>query len=427
VTVPLPKLRPGFTLGGFLAETLRAVDAADVPPFRSDGADEAWMAQAVSLAMAANGRANPNPTVGCVIVRGGREIASGATESWGGRHAERVAVDSVPDRAAFAEATVYVTLEPCAHHGRQPPCADLLAGLGLARLVIGAADPNPVVAGQGIARLRAAGVAVETGVLGPECTAWHLPFLLPHLRSRTVFAAKWAQTLDGQLALDPSPEGRPGPRWLTGPTARGHTHWLRQRYDAVMVGAGTALLDDPALTVRDSPAPATRPPARIVFDPSGRVLAALPGRIERWRRAFLDESAPTLLLVGPAGVSRFAAEARLLPPTASILPLPAWGAVAALPAVLADPAVERQVGRPLAAILVEGGPRLLSLTGAAGLFDIAHVFVAPSVGGGLRHRLTAPFMADPRLVATAALGADVLAEYLAGDCPAFAPPESAAP
>ncbi len=403
-------LRPGFASGGIVAATLPPSLADGVaPPGPAVNDDERWMIRALNLAMANNGLASPNPVVGCVLVRDGREIAGGATERWGERHAERVAVEAA--RGGLAGATAYVTLEPCSHHGRQPPCAELLASLDLAGCVIGIGDPNPLVAGGGIARLRQAGLALRHGILARELAAWHLPFLLHHHFHRPILAGKWAQTLDGQLAHDDA-----APRWITGPAARAHGHWLRQKYDAVLVGAGTVLADDPALTVRDSAPPHHRQPVRLVFDPAGRVLDAPAERRLRWRQALLSGDPPTVLLMRPAALAAHAAAIAALPPGATALALPdAPTAAAALAMLLADPALAAIAGRPITAVLVEGGPRLLSLLGEAGLLDLLHVFVAPTIGGGQRHRLARAVLAPatpPMLLSATPLGPDILLEYL---------------
>ncbi|SNY48758.1 Pyrimidine deaminase domain of riboflavin biosynthesis-containing protein RibD [Paractinoplanes atraurantiacus] len=157
------------------------------------GRDDAyWMRQALLCAMAAEGRASPNPTVGAVIVKDGVLIAAGATEPYGGRHAERCAIDSVADRAVLRGATIYTTLEPCAHWGKQPPCADLVASCGFARCVSGLRDPDPRVAGVGLERVRAAGTEVGFGPLRNELLAWHLPYLTQRLTGRPLITAMTA-------------------------------------------------------------------------------------------------------------------------------------------------------------------------------------------------------------------------------------------
>ncbi|QRO01347.1 bifunctional diaminohydroxyphosphoribosylaminopyrimidine deaminase/5-amino-6-(5-phosphoribosylamino)uracil reductase RibD [Archangium violaceum] len=409
-------LRRGFGSGGLFSRTLPdPLQYGTEPVERPSREDDAyWMRLALERAMSACGRSNPNPTVGCVIVKEGRVLAEGATEVHGGRHAERVAIDSVADRSRLRGATLYVTLEPCSHTGRQPPCVDLVESCGFARCVIGLVDPNPLVAGGGLRRLRRAGVELRFGVLRDELIAWHLPFLFWHLASRPLMAAKWAQTLDGQLAYD---SGRS--QWISGPESRAYTHWLRQKYDAILVGAGTVLADHPALTVRSCQGPHHRQPIRLLFDPNARILSCPE---EQWRtllqRTFTAET-PTVLLVDEAALTearRERLQARGLEQV-HLVPLPAGAStVARLYAALEDPLLAERVSRPLHSIMVEGGPRLLSALAEAGLLDLAHVFTAPTIGGGLRYRLglSAPDGTGLRLhpFAHARLGDDLLTEYL---------------
>lgn len=402
-------LRPGFGCGGILRETLP--DALrDAAPDVSTAGDDGWMQDALRTAMSHNGLSDPNPVVGCVLVRDGQVLSRGATERAGQRHAERMAVEAVADRSVLEGAVAYVTLEPCSHHGRQPPCADLLASLGLARIVVALRDPNPLVDGAGLDRLRVAGVQVDVGALAPEVAAWHMPFLLRYALGRPMIAAKWAQTLDGQLAYDDGAE-----RWLTGRAARAHTHWLRQKYDAILVGAGTVLADDPALTVRDAAGHRHRQPLRLIYDPNGRALATLPQRLDRWKAGLLSADAPTVFLLGRAAADRAGPLKALLPPSAAVVALPDATSADALLQALSGPEISARLGRPPASVMVEGGPRLLALLLEAGLVDLAHVFVAPMIGGGVGHRIAFPGSVattrDWRPITTAALGPDLLVEY----------------
>lgn len=412
--VDMPVLRSGFGAAGILCETVSPRWRDAVPGFRPPAVeDEFWMMQALRTAMSSAGLPNPNPTVGCVFVRNGTLLSSGATDRFGGVHAEKAAVSAIGDPSELAGATAYVTLEPCSHFGRQPPCAEMLASLGLERCVIGVRDPNPLVDGAGIARLRAAGTRIDSGVLAPELTAWHAPFLLHHKLGRTVFVAKWAQTLDGQMSLD-----SPGRRWLTGPVARSHAHWLRRRYDAIMVGAGTVLADDPSLTARDCASPVPRHPVRIVFDPRGRLLRVLPDRLSAWRKTLFSDHAPTLILVGRDRIAAAGSRTRGLPDTVHVLGLEPFAPIGGLHSLLAGEEVVRVLGHPVTSVLVEGGPTLLSMMGEAGLIDLAHLFIAPFAGGGFRYRLSGSFtLGDGRpmsLIAAARLGQDVLADYACG-------------
>src|SRR5947209_6310347 len=216
----------------------------------------------MALAIAAADRSRritaPNPWVGCAIVRDGELVAVGATAGGpGAPHAERVALDAVGPGADLRSAAVYTTLEPCSHHGRTPPCADALIDAGVGRVVVGIEDPDPQVAGEGIARLRNAGVDVTVGVLADEIGAQLAPYLKHRRTGRPWVVLKLAATLDGRTA---APDGTS--QWITGEPARADAHRLRADSDAVLVGAGTVRTDDPSLTVRHVDG---RDPLRVVL------------------------------------------------------------------------------------------------------------------------------------------------------------------
>ncbi|MEM6593391.1 MAG: bifunctional diaminohydroxyphosphoribosylaminopyrimidine deaminase/5-amino-6-(5-phosphoribosylamino)uracil reductase RibD [Pseudomonadota bacterium] len=221
--------------------------------------DVRWMALALSLGRRGQGRVWPNPAVGCVLVKDGRLIARGWTQDGGRPHAERHALDQAGDAARGA--TAYVTLEPCAHTGKTPPCCDALIAAGVARVVVACGDPDPRVAGQGLDRLEAAGIEVVTGVLETEAARDHAGFLNRITQHRPLVTLKLAQSLDGRIATSTGES-----QWITGPKARRRVHAMRARHDAVMVGAGTARADLPSLTVRDIGA--DRQPLRIVVSNS---------------------------------------------------------------------------------------------------------------------------------------------------------------
>ncbi len=227
------------------------------------------MAEAVALGAAVRRRTPPNPWVGCLIVpAGGGEAFEGATEAPGGRHAEAVALDLAG--AAAHGATAYVSLEPCAHQGRTPPCADALVAAGVARVVVATEDPDGHVDGRGIARMRAGGIRVEVGVGRPGAEEVLAPYLKHRRSGRPWVVLKLAATMDGRTA---APDGTS--RWITGPAARADAHALRAESDAVAVGAGTVRADDPRLTVRDAEGP---DPLRVVLGrvpPGARVTPAL--------------------------------------------------------------------------------------------------------------------------------------------------------
>ena len=230
--------------------------------------DEWWMMVALQEAQTFTGGASPNPTVGCVIVKDESIIARGVTETFGGRHGEKVAADSVRTES-LQGSTAYVTLEPCSHQGKQAPCAPMLVKLGITRCVIGIQDPFDKVDGGGIKILQDAGVEVRLGILADACRAWHLDFLFHCAYKRPLILAKWAQSLDGQLADDDNQS-----KWITGAEARAYTHLLRQKCDGIMVGAGTILADKPSLDVRDCKPRIHRSPVKIIIDHKGKLLEA---------------------------------------------------------------------------------------------------------------------------------------------------------
>ena len=217
--------------------------------------DARYMALALQLGRRGMGRVWPNPAVGCVIVPHGCIVGRGWTQDGGRPHAETVALAQAGEDARGA--TVYVTLEPCAHHGQTPPCATALTAAGVARVVVALGDPDGRVAGRGIAMLEQAGIAVETGLLADQARADHAGFLSRITAARPFVTLKLAGTLDGRIATASGES-----QWITGPEARRAVHMMRARHDAVLVGAGTLRADDPALSVRGLGI--TRQPVRIV-------------------------------------------------------------------------------------------------------------------------------------------------------------------
>ena len=225
--------------------------------------DTHHMRHALTLAERALGRTAPNPAVGCVIVsRDGHVVGRGRTQDGGRPHAEAVALTQAGDAATGA--TAYVTLEPCAHHGQTPPCAEALANAGIARVVASVEDPDPRVKGKGFAMLRAAGVEVVTGLLEKETTELNAGFFLRITENRPLVTLKIAQSEDGKTA-------RAGDdKWITGEEARRFSHLLRAKHDAILIGVGTALADDPELTCR-LPGLEKYSPLRVVLE---RILTA---------------------------------------------------------------------------------------------------------------------------------------------------------
>ncbi|MEL7343691.1 MAG: bifunctional diaminohydroxyphosphoribosylaminopyrimidine deaminase/5-amino-6-(5-phosphoribosylamino)uracil reductase RibD [Pseudomonadota bacterium] len=217
--------------------------------------DRRHMAQALALGRRGQGRTWPNPWVGAVVVASGRIVGRGWTQDGGRPHAEVIALAQA---GALAKgATVYVTLEPCSHHGKSPPCAQALIDAGVGRVVVATGDPNPAVNGQGIAMLRAAGIAVEIGVMADEASQAHAGFFNVVAQQRPWITLKLATSFDGRIATATGES-----RWITGPEARRHVHAARLSHDGVLVGGGTARADNPDLRVRDMGA--THQPVRIV-------------------------------------------------------------------------------------------------------------------------------------------------------------------
>lgn len=223
-------------------------------------ADHAFMARALQLARRGLYCTSPNPRVGCVMVRDGRVIGEGWHEGAGLPHAEAVALDAIVGAGDAAKgATAYVTLEPCSHFGRTPPCADALIGAGVARVVAAMQDPNPLVAGRGLAKLTAAGMDVTVGLLAGEANELNIGFVSRMTRDRPWLRLKVAASLDGKTALNNGVS-----QWITGPDARRDAHAWRARSCAVLTGIGTVKDDNPRLTVRE--VQTTRQPLRVVID-----------------------------------------------------------------------------------------------------------------------------------------------------------------
>ncbi|MEL6839157.1 MAG: bifunctional diaminohydroxyphosphoribosylaminopyrimidine deaminase/5-amino-6-(5-phosphoribosylamino)uracil reductase RibD [Pseudomonadota bacterium] len=224
--------------------------------------DDRYMALALMLGRRGLGRVWPNPSVGCVIVKDGRIVGRGQTADGGRPHAETRALAAAG--AAARGATAYVSLEPCAHHGKTPPCTDALIDAGIVRVVIGLQDPDPRVAGKGVAMLRAAGLRVTENVLADQARYDHAGFLSRITTGRPFVTLKLAATLDGRIATATGES-----QWITGPAARRAVHMMRARHDAVMVGAGTVRADDPSLTVRGLGI--TQQPVRVVVSRAAKL------------------------------------------------------------------------------------------------------------------------------------------------------------
>lgn len=310
---------------------------------------------------------NPNPQVGCVLVRDGSVIGEGWHVRFGGLHAERQALADCELRGQTAEgATAYVTLEPCSHTGKQPPCADALIEAGVARVVVGSADPNPLVMGAGIARLRGAGIRVDEGFLRAECDALNAPFF-HHIRTGLpLVIAKIAETLDGKVATRTGAS-----RWITGPEARERVHADRARYAAIMVGVGTVIADDPSLTARpaeEEGAALPHQPLRVVTDTHLRT--PLEAQVVQTAR-----EVPTCIVTAVAEGAAFDA---LAAKGCQMLTVPeADGHVDVAQAL-------RSLGEQgIDSVIVEGGPQLMGAMFDAGCVDRVQAYIAPKIFGGV--------------------------------------------
>jgi diaminohydroxyphosphoribosylaminopyrimidine deaminase/5-amino-6-(5-phosphoribosylamino)uracil reductase len=351
------------------------------------------MARAVALAHRALGRTSPNPAVGALVVLGGRVVGEGWTRPAGGPHAEVVALRQAGARTRGA--TLYVTLEPCAHHGRTPPCIDAVIAGGIARVVVGVGDPNPRVRGRGFRALRAAGIEVTTGVLAAEAgavSAWFRNFIV---RGRPFVMLKLAASLDGRIAT-----ARGESRWISGPAARRWVHELRNRVDAVMVGSGTVLADDPALTCRVR---GGRDPIRIVVD--GRLRTPVRARLVRQR-------SPAATLIATTASAPAARRVALTRAGVEVLLVPGARGHVSLPALFRELAA-----RGIVSVLIEGGGELAAAALRAETVDRALLVSAPLLLGGdgramlgslgVGRLARAPHVADPIF---SRLGPDLLIE-----------------
>ncbi len=318
--------------------------------------DERWMD--VALTAAKNGRPSPNPNVGAAVVNGGELLSSAFHERAGGDHAEVAALRAAGEKAQGG--SLYVTLEPCNHHGRTPPCTDAIIASRVARVVVGTRDPNPHVEGMGIEKLRTAGIEVVVGVREEKARAMIAPWSKHITVGLPYVSLKLALSLDGRIATRTGES-----KWVTGPDARAKVHLLRAKSDAIAIGIGTALADDPRLTVRDAPGDS---PMRVVFDTKLRL--PIESRLVKTAR-----ETPTLVLCGlDADVD---AEAELATHGVECLrtPLSAEGRLEVFTAL------RSLAARGVVSLMVEGGAELAGSFLAGRLADELHVFVAPILLG----------------------------------------------
>lgn len=349
---------------------------------RREAQDERWMRLALALARLGRGRTHPNPRVGAVAVRDGRLLGIGAHLAFGGPHAEAALLEASAAEA-LQGATVYVNLEPCAHHGKTPPCAPTLARAGVARVVAAIEDPDPRVRGRGFAGLREAGIGVETGPQAQAARRLNAPFLNWQARRRSWVLLKLATTLDGRIAAADGSS-----RWISSPSAREHVHRWRAGADAILVGHGTWVADRPRLTARPAHDPLARlrrragdvrswppQPARIVLDSrcrtaeSDELLAHLAG----------SPGGPWIFACGRHAPQAHRKRLEALGALCWVLPEPGAGAGIDLAALMARLGEEGRLE-----VFVEGGASVATSLLRAGLVDELRLIVAPSLLGGER-------------------------------------------
>ena len=357
-------------------------------------AETAAMQRAIELARNGEGLVEPNPMVGAVVLdASGTMIAEGWHARFGGPHAE-VAALAAAGPAARGN-TLVVTLEPCCHHGKTPPCTDAILAAGIRRVVVGAGDPASHGAGHGIVRLRDAGVdvAVAEGALKEQAERLIAPFAMLTINHRPWVIAKWAMSLDGHVATASGES-----RWISCEASRRVVHRLRARVDAILVGIGTALADDPLLTARP---PGPRPLLRVVVDSHARL--PLVGRLATSAREH-----PTLIAVGPAAAAdriHFLQEAGC----------EVWQASETEPGGRLAELLSELGRRRLTHLLVEGGPTMLGGFFDAGLVDEVQAFVAPKIIGGQNAPAAVSGQGIGRMENAPRLSIESI-ESLGGDC-----------
>jgi diaminohydroxyphosphoribosylaminopyrimidine deaminase / 5-amino-6-(5-phosphoribosylamino)uracil reductase len=338
--------------------------------------DTTYMRRAIRLAERGRGLASPNPPVGAVIVRDGAAVGQGYHRGPGTAHAEIEAIEAAGD--ATRGATLYVTLEPCTHQGRTPPCAPRVIEAGFARVVIGTTDPNPAVDGRGVAAIRDAGIEVTTGVRQPDAERLIETFSKYIRTKRPFVTAKIAISLDGRVAAADGSS-----RWITGPTARREAHRMRANADAVLIGIGTVLRDDPQLTVRLR-GYRGKQPTRVVLDSAGRTPPDA---------AVLSGEAPTIIVTTDKATQD--AEDALRLRGAEIVRVAAREGRVDLAAVL-----EALGHRAITHVMIEGGPTVLGDAVERGLADRYVFYIAPKLlgsgGPGAVAALVAPTISDAR-------------------------------
>ena len=304
------------------------------------------MQRCLDLARLGLGSVAPNPLVGCVIVHNNKIIGEGFHQKYGQPHAEVNAIKSVKNTELLQNSTLYVTLEPCAHHGKTPPCSDLIVEKKIRKVVIGTVDPFAKVAGKGIEKLKKGGIEVELGVLEKECRQINRRFFTFHEKQRPYIILKWAQTLDGFLDVDRTEKDFGEPTWITGDLALRLVHKIRSGEESILVGTNTAQKDNPSLTVRHWKG---RNPLRVVVDKNLRLQKKL---------HLFDQSAKTVIFTALQNENRENLSFSKIDFNQNIIPQ----------------ILNELVRREILSVIVEGGKQLLESFIEAGMWDEAHIF-----------------------------------------------------
>jgi diaminohydroxyphosphoribosylaminopyrimidine deaminase/5-amino-6-(5-phosphoribosylamino)uracil reductase len=323
----------------------------------AENEDAQWMRRALAEAERGRGWVEPNPLVGAVVVRDGRLVGIGHHQRFGADHAEIVALRDAGGQAAGA--TLYVTLEPCCHFGKTPPCTDAILAAGIARVVVAMRDVFPDVDGRGLAILQQAGLSIELGCEAESARTQNSAYLKRLITGRPLITAKWAMTLDGKCATASGDS-----RWISSERSRGLVHELRGTMDAVLVGRGTIEADDPLLTVRP---PGPRSPMRIVLDSEARIATS---------SRLVQTARQSPVLVAVTDRASLARREQLIQLGCEIVAYPGLGPVP-IPALL-----DELGRRGMTNVLVEGGGRVLGAFLDAGEVDTVEVYIAPLLEGG---------------------------------------------
>lgn len=395
-----PLLKKGYLSGGYLPQILN--------PKEDYSLKLDHMGKAYILGMKGAGFASPNPSVGCVITCQDTVIARGYTQSYGGQHGEKVAFEDlghIPQHL-WEKCQIYVTLEPCHHYGKQPPCTDLFVGKPIQKIFISRKDP--FLHELGIQKLKDMGIPIDIGQMQNETTGWHLPFLFHTLHKKPLIALKWAQSLDGYLV-----DYQNKSQWISGSQSSYYTHWLRQKYDAIFIGGRTLIEDIPKLTARYPNGKLQRQPLRMVYDPLGDLFhRSNPEFHQKLKSLTLTETSPLMYFILEKNWDQQSPLSQTLrnSPQVQIMMLPEilnfkdhihW--------------ILNAIPQSIQSIMVEGGTRIHQMFLSSGLANIMHIFIAPMFLRNGQHPYEEPQMLTKacrhKLLAHDRIGEDMILEY----------------